>query len=198
MNSNFFSPLLLVSKSPRRAELLKKAGYQFESYTLEISEIVNKNLNPSEQVQDLACFKMKQFLESFEGSRSKYSFAMTFDTMVEFESENLGKPKDKNEALDWLLKYSGKTQNVHTGCCIYQFKNDSQKSWVSTTKVIFKNINRSAALAYLDNQPSFIDKAGGYGLQDKNFNLVERIEGEYSNVVGLPLKKLAEELQSEF
>lgn len=197
VNSNFFSPLLLVSKSPRRAELLKKAGYQFESYTLEISEIVNKNLNPVEQVGDLTRFKMEQFLKVYEGSRSKYSFAMTFDTMVEFEGRNLGKPKDKNEALDWLLRYSGKQQQVHTGCCLYHFEKKVKNSWVSTTKVFFKNIERAQAVAYLESEPGFLDKAGGYGIQDENFNLVEKIEGEFSTVVGLPLKRLAEELKSE-
>ena len=176
--------------------MLEKAGYQFESYSIELSEIIDKNLNSFDQAKALARFKMEQFLEHFGAKSESYSYALTFDTMVEFEGRSLGKPLDKNEALGWLLEYSGKTQKVHTGCCIYSFINEKIcEDWTSTTLVHFKSYGEQEALEYLDSEPSFINKAGGYGIQDPTFNLSSQIEGEYSNVVGLPLKDLAEKLK---
>jgi septum formation protein len=195
VSSKFYLPLLLVSQSPRRHELLEKAGYQFESYSVELSEIIDKNLNSFDQVMALAHSKMKQFLEHFGPKSDKYSFALTFDTMVEFEGRTLGKPADKNEALGWLLDYSGKVQKVHTGCCVYSFFDEKVvENWTSTTLVHFKDYGEKEALAYLDSEPSFINKAGGYGIQDPGFDLSSHIEGEFSNVVGLPLKALGERL----
>ena len=176
--------------------MLKKAGYQFESYLVELSEIIDENLNPFDQVKALAHFKMKRFLEDFGFKSNKHSFALTFDTMVEFEGRLLGKPSDKNEALGWLLSYSDKVQKVHTGGCIYSFFDETiLENWTSTTLVHFKNYGEREALNYLDSESSFINKAGGYGIQDPTFNLITHIKGEFSNVVGLPLKALAEKLK---
>ena len=174
---------------------MEKAGYQFESYSLEISEIVDENLNPQEQVEELARFKMSQFLETYDEKKPAYFAAMTFDTMVEFKGRVLGKPKNKNEALGWLLSYSGHSQKVHTGCCLHSFSKKKIKIWTSTSTVYFKNYTKDDVLKYLDAEPSFVDKAGAYGIQDNKFDLVEKIQGEYSNIVGLPLKRLAEELK---
>ena len=105
----------------------------------------------------------------------------------------MGKPADKNEVLDWLLVYSGKIQKVHTDSCIYSFeKHKIIENWTSTTTVHFKNYGAKEALGYLDSEPAgFINKAGGYGIQDATFSLYSKIEGDFSNVVGLPLKDLA-------
>jgi len=196
VSSKFLLPLLLVSKSPRRRDLLEKAGYQYESYSIELSEIIDKNLNSFDQAKALARSKMEQFLEHFGAKSESYSCALTFDTMVEFEGRSLGKPADKNEALGWLLEYSGKTQKVHTGCCIYSFSKEKIcENWASTTLVHFKSYGDKEALEYLDSEPSFINKAGGYGIQDSAFKLSSHIEGEFSNVVGLPLKALAKALK---
>jgi len=176
--------------------LLEKAGYQFESYSVELSEIIDENLNCFDQVRYLSRSKMKQFLEHFGPKSDKYSFAMTFDTMVEFKGRALGKPKDKNEALGWLLDYRSKTQDVHTGCCLYSFKTQKiANCWTSTTTVHFKNYGEKEVLRYLDSQPDFMGKAGAYGIQDTGFDLYSHIEGEFSNVVGLPMKALAEKLK---
>ena len=187
---------MLVSKSPRRHDLLKLAGYQFESCTIELSEITDKNLNSFDQVRHLARSKMIQFLELNEFKKAQFSYALTFDTMVQFECQTLGKPKDKNEALKWLKSYSGKSQNVHTGCCVYSFsKEQIVNLWTSTSKVYFKNFDEVEALKYLDSEPTFINKAGGYGIQDESFDLHSHIEGEFSNIVGLPLKALSDKLK---
>ena len=198
VNSNFYLPLLLVSKSPRRHDLLKQAGYQFESCTIELSEITDKNLNSFDQVKHLARSKMKQFLEQNEFKKHQFSYALTFDTMVEFEFQTLGKPKDKDEALKWLKSYSGKSQNVHTGCCMYSFSEEKiEEVWTSTSRVHFKNFSEAEALKYLESEPTFINKAGGYGIQDKSFDLHSHIEGEFSNIVGLPLKALSDKLKEK-
>lgn len=141
---------------------------------------------------------MKQFLEHYGPDSDQFSMALTFDTMVEFKGRALGKPKDKNEALGWLLDYSSKSQKVHTGVCIYSFLDKKIiENWTSTTVVHFKDYGEKEALEYLESQPDFLGKAGGYGIQDPGFNLYSHFEGEFSNVVGLPLKALSEKLNLE-
>ena len=188
---------MLVSKSPRRSDLLKKAGYQFEPLSLETSEIIDENLNCFEQSAYLADLKMNHFKEAFGLKYKNFSFALTCDTMVEFEGETLGKPTDQSQALGWLLSYSKKMQLVHTGCCLLELDGSGkQKSWVTTTKVYFGEIDEKAALHYFGKHPDYISKAGGYGLQDEHFTFVEKIEGSYTNVVGLPMERFAEEVQN--
>lgn len=195
-NNKFSTPILLVSKSPRRAELLQQAGYQFDPYALEVSEITDENLNCLEQCLDLARLKMRHFINTYGLKSKDYSFALTCDTMVEFEGRVLGKPKDKNEALVWLKSYSGKEQLVHTGCCLLKLDGRSEtEAWVSSTKVLFRTYSEHEAKLYLDTEKDVLSKAGGYGIQDESFNLVERIEGEFSNVVGLPLEELSKRLK---
>lgn len=198
----------MVSKSPRRQELLSQAGYQFEPFPIEISEIIEENLNCFDQCKGLACLKMKHFKDeilnkaakSLEIDLSKFRYVLTSDTMVEFEGESLGKPEDLVQAKKWILEYSGKEQWVHTGCCILEIdeklKEIKEKSWVTSTKIIFKELTESDVDEYLENNESVLGKAGAYGIQDENFHLVSKIEGSYSNVVGLPLESLAEAIAS--
>lgn len=202
------SSILLVSKSPRRQDLLSQAGYQFEPFSLEISEITDENLNCFDQCKSLACLKMEHFKDEILNNPKKerkidlkkFKYILTSDTMVEFQGESLGKPKDLIQAKNWLLKYSGKEQWVHTGCCLIEIdqkqKIVKEKSWAVSTKIIFKKITEQNIDLYLKNNTAVLEKAGGYGIQDANFNLVSGIEGSYSNVVGLPLESLSEEFKN--
>lgn len=171
--------------------MLHQAGYQFEAFSLETSEITDENLNCFEQSLHLARLKMRQF-ESLHGLKyGKFGYALTCDTMVEFKGQTLGKPKNKKQALDWLVSYSQGSQSVHTGCCLMRLDGLGQKkAWAETTQVKFRTITKRDAQKYLDEQEDALDKAGAYGLQDKTFPYVENIEGSYSNVVGLPMESL--------
>lgn len=171
--------------------MLKKAGYQFEALSLEISEIIDENLNGKDQCMALARLKMRHFLDHYEKAVKENSFALTCDTMVEFEGSVLGKPESKSQAKDWLLSYSNKEQWVHTGCSLV-FLGDVKKrhDWVCTTKILFKEVEESEIETYFNKTPDFISKAGGYGLQDEHFKFVDSIKGSYTNVVGLPLEDL--------
>ncbi len=186
--------------------MLDQAGYQYEPFSLEISEIIDENLNCFDQCISLACLKMEHFKESIlekdEDLRFKrFGFILTCDTMVEFQGESLGKPKDMAEAKKWIMSYSGSSQNVHTGLCLLKIGEDqkvlSQTSWGVTTQIHFKEFDEEAADFYLEKNEAVLDKAGAYGIQDEKMNLIERIEGSYTNVVGLPLESLSEKLSGE-
>ncbi len=184
--------LYLVSKSPRRYDLLNKAGYQFEALSIEISEIIDKNLNGKEQCLGLARLKMRHFLGQNEKNLKENAFALTCDTMVEFEGLVLGKPLSRDQAKGWIKSYENKSQWVHTGCSLVELGNiENRVDWVTSTKINFSDVGEEALNAYFDKTPDYITKAGGYGLQDEYFNFVESIEGSYTNVVGLPLEDLS-------
>lgn len=182
---------MLVSKSPRRADLLKSAGYHFEPFPLETSEIIDKNLNSFEQTRRLACMKMEHFKGKYGLKYKNFSYALTCDTLVDFEGRTLGKPRNFLEAKSWLLSYSGKRQCVYTGVCLMRLDGSGKiLDWVATTEIFFKSFDVVDVEDYLSKQGDVLDKAGAYGIQDKNFKLVKRIKGSYSNVVGLPLEDL--------
>ncbi len=188
---------MLVSKSPRRVQLLTQAGYQFEPFSLETSEIIDENLNCFDQCKRLACIKMEHFKDEIGLRYGDFKFALTCDTMVEFKGESLGKPESLHRAKKWLLDYSGKSQFVHTACCLLRLDGSGQdKSWVETTKINFKEVSESGVDEYLKNNTEVLGKAGGYGIQDETFSLVKEIEGSYTNVVGLPMESLKRELES--
>ena len=139
---------------------------------------------------------MTHFKDHFGLKSEGFTFALTCDTMVEFENKALGKPKNLDQALDWLISYSERSQFVHTGCSLLKLDGSGeQKTWVSTTEIFFSKISTEQAKLYLEIQKDVLSKAGGYGIQDESFKFVKSIKGSYSNVVGLPLKRLAEELK---
>jgi septum formation protein len=193
------APLLLVSKSPRRLQLLAQAGYQFEPFSLETSEIIDENLNCFDQCKGLACLKMKHFMDVVGLEYKNFYAALTCDTMVEFDHRALGKPKDLAEAKEMLMSYQGKSQKVHTGCCLMRLDGSGEnRVWVTSTEVFFKDFSEEEVDQYLVGNISVLSKAGGYGIQDQGFDLVERIHGSYTNIVGLPLEDLSQNLEEGF
>ncbi len=139
---------------------------------------------------------MKHFKNNIGLKYKNFKFALTCDTVVEFKGMSLGKPKSILEAKKWLLDYSGKKHFVHTGCCLLHLNKQAlDKSWVTTTTVKFKEISRFHVNQYLDDNLEVLKKAGGYGIQDEKFNLIESVEGSYTNIIGLPLETLRLELK---
>lgn len=171
--------LVLASSSPRRFELLSQLGVPFKTDKSEVPETTVNELQPTEFVQTLALQKAEDVY-----SRNEDSFIIGADTIVTFEGQILHKPKNAEQAKDYLKRLSGNTHQVHTGVAFKS--NKITDTFVSTTNVTFKQIPEPLMDAYIASGDPF-DKAGGYGIQTLGGLFVESIEGDYNTVVGLPL-----------
>lgn len=180
---------IVASASPRRKEILHSAGYVFDIIPSGADESVDGELSPCETVKLLA-LKKAQFVAE------KHPDAVVFgcDTVVVSGGVILGKPKDKADAFSTLKMLSGKTHEVITGVCITE--NGRSESFYEVTKVTFYPLSDETIESYIETAEVY-DKAGSYGIQGFGSVLVEKIEGDYFSVVGLPISKTAR-LLSEF
>ena len=180
---------ILGSKSPRRSQLIKSIGLEFEIVTKEVEEKYPDNLNKEEIPVFLAQLKAKPFLDDLK----EKELLMTADTIVWFEGEVLGKPKDKEEAFQMLQKLSGNEHQVISGVCLTS--QHKQKSFYSISNVLFKKLTSDEIEFYIDEFKPY-DKAGAYGIQEWIGSIgITHIEGSFYNVMGLPIQKLYEEIQ---
>lgn len=178
-------PLILASASPRRAQLLKQIGLEFEvipSYLPE--DIINAGCPPYEIVKELAVKKAKHIAGMISNG-----LIIGADTIVVLEGQILGKPLGTEHAIEMLTLLSGKEHSVFTGLALLQIPEGKLKVDFSETKVKFRVFDRNEALAYIATGEPF-DKAGSYAIQGKGAALVESIIGCYFNVMGLPIAKL--------
>ncbi|MFB5662880.1 Maf family protein [Alteribacillus sp. HJP-4] len=178
--------LILASQSPRRKELLEQAGYTFTTKKSEASEHVSDESTPAEAVEELAARKA-------EASHNIDETAVIIgaDTVVAIKNDILEKPSDTEEARAMLKRLSGATHSVYTGVAV-KSENDIEIFHVKTD-VTFYKLEDGMLEAYLSTDEPY-DKAGAYGIQGKGRLFVRRIEGDYFNVVGLPIARLAREL----
>ena len=178
-------PFFLASKSPRRRKLLKQLNIKFKSFSVEMDEKIHPNEKPSNSVLRLS----KEKLELAK-LKVKKGIVITADTIVVLNKTVLGKPKNKKDAFRILKLLSGKTHVVYTGYSIFNFTNNKTISEYEKTEVTFRDLNDEEIKEYI-NGGSPMDKAGAYGIQD-DFGAVfiNKINGCYYNVVGLPLAKL--------
>jgi septum formation protein len=172
--------IILASGSPRRQQFFKDLDLDFEIRLKEIEEIYPENLKGVEITNYLAELKAK----AFEGELQPNEILVTSDTIVWLNDKALGKPKDYNDALQILKTLANQTHEVITSVC---FKTQSSTTTVfDTTKVTFGILTEEQIRYYLDNYKPF-DKAGAYGIQDWIGLIgISKIEGSYTNVVGLP------------
>lgn len=185
--------LVLASQSPRRRELLQQAGYEFQISLVKVSEIFDESLNPPQVASHLATVKARACLDQHKHLNSPGYLILGADTIVCTADQILGKPQDTREATDFLRRLSGKTHNVITGIAL--LKSGSTEAWSGavTTAVSFRDLSSAEIAAYVaSGEP--MDKAGGYGIQGGARAFVSKIEGSWSNVVGLPLERLEEAL----
>lgn len=180
------SKLILASQSPRRQELLRQVGIEFEVMASEVEEKINQVLVPEELVQELA--KEKGLAVA---NKVADALIISADTIVVIDGEILGKPKDENEAFEMLQKLKGKVHQVITGVCLIDTKKRKIKTDVETTNVFMKDISMAQIKKYIATGEPF-DKAGGYAIQGRAALFINKIEGCYSNVVGLPLSRVGE------
>jgi nucleoside triphosphate pyrophosphatase len=183
---------VLASASERRKELLTRLCEEFrviESFFPEEKVVFNGNLE--EYVKELSLGKAKYVADNLD---TEY-IIIAADTIVAIGDLILGKPKDKDDAYTMLKSLSGKVHNVYTGVTVLDLRSKKIISEAVCTKVKFSHLSDEEILSYVDSGDP-LDKAGAYGIQGRGGVFVERIEGCYYNVVGLPLNKLDKMLKS--
>ena len=187
---------ILASASPRRRELMELMGIDFEVIVSDADEsAVPTDLSIKLYVQELALLKAtataKQIL------KRKKAHIIAADTVVTLDGKILGKPKDKEDAVNMLTELSGKTHEVYTGICVMRMSDAKSVCKSVCTRVSFKELSADKIKAYVNtNEP--MDKAGAYGIQGIGSMLIDGIEGDYFNVVGLPVATLSDLLEEEF
>jgi septum formation protein len=171
--------LILASASPRRRELLTQAGYTFEVHAADIDETRRPNEDPAVYVQRLALEKAQAIQQRFPNAR-----ILGADTTVVLNGEVLNKPRDREDAARMLRALAGNTHQVHTG--VASLAGVVTRRHVETTSVFFTEIPERDLAYYLSTGDS-LDKAGAYGIQGYAARWIHRIEGDFFNVMGLPL-----------
>jgi len=182
--------VILASGSPRRQNFFKELDFDFEIKVKEVEEIYPGHLKAAQITDFLADLKTKPF----EGELKDNDLLITSDTIVWLEDKALGKPKNFEDAFKMLKSLSGKTHTVITSVSIKNIH--FQKIFNDTTEVTFKNLSEDEMNYYLENYKPY-DKAGSYGIQEWIGKIgIEKIEGSYFNVMGLPVHKLYKELMN--
>lgn len=180
--------LLLASKSPRRQYLLKELGLNFEVRTKEVDESFPEQL----KAQEIPLYLCEKKAEAFDEELNDNTIVITADTIVWINGHVLNKPENFDDAVRMLNLLSGKMHEVYTGVCLKS--KHKTKSFYALTKVYFKKLTQQEIEFYIKNYNPY-DKAGAYGAQEWiGYIAIEKIEGTYFNVMGLPVRELYEEL----
>ena len=181
--------LILASRSPRRAALLRQMGFDFSVFWKEVDENLKEQTDPAGTVLSLSALKAEAVLPGIvEG------LVVGADTLVVLEGEMLGKPESQAEAGRMLRRLSGRTHEVFTGFTLIDVGANARSSGVERTAVTFRRLDDWEIDEYVSTGMP-MDKAGAYGIQDRSGLFVDRIDGCFYNVVGFPLTKFFEELK---
>jgi septum formation protein len=181
-------PLILASASPRRAALLKQLGIEFQILPGATPEAHPEHLTPREICQINAYRKARAIAKARPDA-----LVLGADTIVCLGAKVFGKPTDLEEARQTLAKLQGRTHEVITGVCLIHLRSQRQKLFTVSTRVTFRRLHSGQIRRYL-SKINPLDKAGAYAIQEEGNEIVKAISGSYSNVVGLPLERLKEEL----
>lgn len=185
MSSGLSPKLILASASPRRQELLRQLGLDFEVIPSSIEERISPGTEP-----DMAAMKLAESKAVDVAHRVEDGLVIGADTVVALDDCILGKPKDEEEAREMLERLSGRWHRVFTGIAVINKATLEKVTTCEESRVKFKDITAAEIENYIrTGEP--MDKAGAYGIQGKGALLVEKIEGCYYNIVGLPLFKLS-------
>lgn len=180
--------IVLASESPRRRELLSSLDMNYITSNANIEEIFDPALPIEEAVQQVAFQKANAV-----ASQHPNDIIIGADTIVVINNEILGKPRDDEEAYLMLSKLSGQTHEVYSGVCLIH--DGISETFVEKTKVTFYPLDEELIKRYIQSKEPR-DKAGAYGIQGKGSILVKEIQGDYYNVVGLPLGALYRKLKN--
>ncbi len=181
----------LASKSPRRRELLKEAGFNFDVLLSAAPDSVNEEVLPGETpeayVKRVTKEKAKWGRKVVENKRDLLLPVLAADTTVALNGRIYGKPANENEAFEFLKDFSGQTHEVLTAVCLVD-RGGTPRETMTKTFVTFRRLNDEEIRAYISSGEPF-DKAGGYGIQGLAGKFIEKVEGSYTGVIGLPVEE---------
>ena len=182
-------PVILASASPRRVELLRELCAEFQVIPAQAPEFHPEHLTPHESVQLNAYRKARVVAKKFPDA-----LVIGADTEVCLGRDIFGKPADLADAERMLGRLQGRTHQVVTGVCLLHLRGHRQKLFSVSTAVTFHSLHARQIRRYLARIHP-LDKAGAYAIQEQGDDIVKKISGSYSNVVGLPLERLRQELE---
>jgi septum formation protein len=175
--------IILASRSPRRIQLLTDLGVSFTAVASDVPEEIRGLEKPEAAVMRISKAKAEAVAEKETG------IIIAADTIVQCQDEIMGKPKNESEAYQQLRKLSGREHVVLTGLCVFDEKKDEAEVQCETSKVFFRKLSDEEINFYISTGEP-LDKAGSYGIQGRGALFVNRVEGCYYNIVGLPLTRL--------
>jgi septum formation protein len=179
--------LILASKSPRRKELLSKAGFEYTIESKNTKEVIDDSLTVYQNVMNVS---LEKALAVFENNKD--SVVLGCDTIVVFENKIYGKPKDKEDAFLTLKKLSGNTHKVISGVAV--ITPNKRIQYYCESFVTFKKLSDKEILDYIEtNEP--MDKAGSYAIQGLGAKLIDHYTGSFNNIVGLPIEEVSKTLK---
>lgn len=183
------APLILASQSPRRQELMREVGLEFKVVTRPVEEHIPHGMEPRAVAISIAEDKARAYHDL-----SPNNVILAADTIVAMDHQILGKPKDEADAMGMILRLSGRSHRVITGVSL--FHKGTLRSFAEETKVFFRRLSKQEIRYYVQEYNPY-DKAGAYGIQDWIGKIgVTKIEGDYYNVMGLPVGKVYQELMA--
>jgi septum formation protein len=182
-------PFILASTSPRRAELLRQLPVKFRVVPSDAVEMAHEHLSPLELCQLNAHHKARAVAKKIPDA-----LVLGADTLVFLDNEILGKPRDLADARRMLKKLQGRTHQVVTGVSLIHLRSHRERLFAVSTDVAFHPLTAEQISDYLA-KINPLDKAGAYAIQEHGEMIVTEISGSYSNVVGLPVERLQEELK---
>lgn len=183
------SQIILASQSPRRKEILQQVGIEFECFPSDREEICSTNV-PCDMVVELALLKAMDVAEKIAG---EFELVIGADTVVACDDKILGKPADREDAVKMLSMIQGRKHQVYTGVALI-FKNEKHTFYKKTDVYVCK-MTEDEINAYISTGEP-MDKAGAYGIQGRFASYIEKIEGDYYNVVGLPVSAIVQSIKS--
>jgi len=183
-------PLILASVSPRRSGLLRQMGLTFQVIAAEAREILPEHLSPAEICQVNAYRKARAVAK-----KNPDALVLGADTLVCLGTRIYGKPTSLEGAEQMLQELQGQEHLVITGLCLIHLRAHRQQAFAETTRVRFHPLGQAQIRTYLSHVNP-LDKAGAYAIQEHGDLIVERVEGSFSNVVGLPVDRLRDELEA--
>lgn len=186
--------LILASKSPRRKEILSNVGLDFEIVVLDTDESVPNGTLPFDAVMEISRRKALAVQKAL-GDKAKGKIILGADTVVALDNEIIGKPKSGENAVEILKRLSGNRHVVYTGFTL--IRDDFVYSDFECTNVYFRALSEKEIVSYVKSGEP-MDKAGAYGIQQLGALLVNKIHGDYFNVMGLPINKISVTLSEKF
>lgn len=181
-------PLILASASPRRSALLTRAGFDFEVLPADVNEVAPEHLTPAE----ITLFNARTKALAISAQQPD-AIVLGADTIVAFEGEIFGKPRDLDHAFEMVSRLNGRIHEVWSGVWLVRGAPACERGFNEVTRVRFRTLSDAALLAYLQRIGP-LDKAGAYAAQDDRGELIESVEGCFDNVVGLPIRALTRAL----